>query len=146
MSGHKGDKLFSDLLEPYYRQTEETVKFDVNTVMNKPVINSSYLSLHYNNEEQVIDNTLFISSYDYNRIMKHHGTRTWLKDFPNYKLREPTKLILKLRNPAIFEKLEKSRIGRKIEPVYTFCVYDLFDLGPAVYIKRLGIKIRNKLK
>ena len=113
--------------------------------MNKPVILAEFPTLKWNNQDQVIDNTLFLSSEHYAQLMKHHGTRSWLEDFPAYTLKKVPPFVLKLRNPAIFEKLEHSKIGRRFVPFYTFCVYYLFDLGPMVYIKRLGIKIKKKL-
>jgi len=143
MTGEKDSPIFQKLLEPYL-DTASNEGYRTNTSMNESVLLKEYPTLKKNNQDQVIGHTLFISSERYAQLMKHYGTRSWLGDFPAYKLKKVPGFVLKLRNPAIFEALESRKIGRRIEPLYTFMVYDLFDLGIGVFIKRLGIKFKRK--
>ena len=54
-----------------------------------------------------------------------------------------TKLKRFLRKPERFDWIE-NHFGKKVTDVYTFFSYDLLEMGPLYYIKRLIHKIRKK--
>ena len=104
-----------------------------NNKMNEPVIKDMFPELLWNNQTQIIRGSLFMSSSDYGRYMKHYGNRSWC-DIPNYKVSKNNWLKRKLRNPEVFDRLEKSG-NRKLLSIYTFISFDFLDLGPIYYIK-----------
>lgn len=127
-----------------YLLDESQDHFRINSVMNKPVIQKEFPELKWNDHSQTIRNQYFMSTSEYSRLMKHYGTRSWCDDLPDYKVSGDMWLKRVLRNPAIFEKLEGNSIGKKVLPLYTFVSYDLLDLGPLFYIKRMYLKVKNR--
>lgn len=131
------------LMKPYLSEDSQE-KFLTNTEMNKPIIKEVFPELRWNDNSQIIRNQYFMSTSEYAGLMKHYGTRSWCDDLPDYKFSGDMWLKRVLRKPEIFEKLESISIGRKVLPLYTFISYDLLDLGPLFYIKRLYLKVKNR--
>ena len=136
--------LVSELLESY-QGIEYTLESEtVNSIMNKPVIQKMFPTLRWDAKSQTIGTAHFMGGDVYHTLMRHHGTRSWCDDLPEYTVKHHPKLDKFLRNPKIFEFLEGKRFLRWIVPIYTFLVYDFLDLGPMYYIKRIFKKLRKK--
>lgn len=136
--------LVNALLESYWSIEYTLENETVNSIMNKPVIQKLFPSLRWNAKSQTIDNCHFMGGDVYHTMMLHHGTRSWCDDLPDYKVKHHPRLDKVLRNPKIFEFLERKRWRRWFVPIYTFLVYDFLDLGPLYYIKRFFKKLRRK--
>lgn len=144
--GIQGAQLSKELLEPYLR-THYLVETEmVNSKMNYPVFKRKFPALKWDGRTQIQNNTIIIGCLDYASCMMHHGTRTWCDNLPEYQVSKSNKMKRILRNPEIFQKMEKHTILRKIIPVYEFFAYDFLDLGPIYFIKRQLLKLRNKRK
>lgn len=136
-------QLTEKFLKPYFLDLNHE-GFKTNTEMNKSIIKEMFPGLKWNDSSQNIRKHYFMSSSEYAGLMKHYGTRSWCDDLPDYKVSGDIWIKHVLRNPAIFERLENSQIGKRILPVYTFMSYDLLDLGPLFYIKRMYLKVKNR--
>lgn len=136
--------LIEKFLDCYIKEEFDKNRVKTNTTMNKPVILDMFPELIWNASTQVINNNMIMSPGEYNCIMKHYGTRSWLDNNPGYKLTKDNRLKRLLRNPKIFQRLGESSIGNKLLPIYEFISYDVLDLGLIYYIKRLGLKIKNR--
>lgn len=115
---------------------------------NTEMLLSVCTSMIRNGRRQQVDDVLILSPQDYSRCMKHYGTASWT-DNPNL---DPEKLVrhykdtrLKrfLRQPQRFELVEK-HFGKKAVKLYTFCVYDLMEMGLGFYLKKLYKKVLRK--
>ena len=146
MGASEGNALINKLLMPYENTVYSKDTATVNSVMNKPVFLEAFPGLKWNGRTQFFGSTCIVGCDEYGRIMKHHGTRSWCDDLPEYKISGFWGIKKVFRNPAIFEFMEQRKWLRKLIPVYTFAVYDFLDLGPIYYIKRIAMKLRrNKL-
>ena len=144
LGGAVGAELCHRLLESYVGSHYTKEKELVNSLTNKPVLIEMYPYLEWNGETQIVGNTYFMGIAEYCAKMKHHGTRSWCDDLPEYKISGFWGLKKFLRNPKIFSFLEKNTLLTKLTPIYEFLVYDFLDLGPIYYIKRLMIKLRKR--
>lgn len=140
----KNSELLESFLECYKNIHFDCKKMKTNTAMNKPVIKKYFPTLKWNAETQIINNTYIMSPGEYNLIMKHYGTRSWLENNPGYVVTKDNKLKKILRSPKIFECLDRTKLGRKVIPIYEFISYDLLDLGVLYYIRRIILKIKNE--
>ncbi len=136
--------LCKRLLSSYVNSHYSKVTEKVNSLTNKPLLVELYPSLVWNGETQITKDTYFMGIHEYGSKMKHHGTRSWCDDLPDYKISGFWGLKKFLRNPKIFSFLEKNTLLTKLTPIYEFLVYDFLDLGPIYYIKRLMIKLRER--
>lgn len=118
----------------------------VNTAINKPTFTKLFPELKWNGKTQIIQNTYFMGCFEYGGLMKHYGMRTWLDYLPEYKVHSAGKIRSALRNPQIFDFLEKTKLGRMISKPYQFIVYDLFDMGPIYFIKRKMLKVYARMR
>lgn len=115
---------------------------------NTEMLISLYPSMIRNGCRQQIGDILLLSPDDYSRYMKHYGTALWT-DKPNLTFNQAahryrdTWLKRFLRKPRKFELIEK-HLGKKAVKLYTFCVYDLMELGPSFYLKKLYKKVLRK--
>lgn len=111
----------------------------VNTKMNEPIIREMLPNLKWNGKTQLFElediKILIVGCEEYSQKMKHHGTRSWCDNLPEYTVSRNNRLKKWLRKPEYFEKLESCNIGKRLLPLYTFVSYDLFDLGPIFYLK-----------
>ena len=132
------------LLEPYlnghYTKETETV----NSMVNKPVFLSYFPNLKWDGKTQIHSSTYIMGIEEYSTKMKHHGTRSWCDNLPEYTISGCWKLKKFLRNPKFISFLESKTLLRKIAPLYIFLVYDFLDLGPIYYVKRTAMKIRSR--
>lgn len=138
----KESRLCTDLLNSYINIHYSKEQEIVNTQMNKPILVAKFPTLKWNGKEQEMKDTLFIGVKEYGKLMKHYGIRSWCDNLPEYTLSKDNKIKKILRNPIIFEKMEKTRIGKKIAKMYEFMVYDFLDMGVCYYLKRIWLKRR----
>lgn len=130
-----GSCLCREMLEQY-KEIHYTSEKQMNTSMNKPVFKKAYPTLEWNGKTQIFGNDYIMGCEEYSSFARHYGTRSWCHNLPEYSVRTPNWIIRKLRNPKIFQWLERfSRLGMILK-VYQFAVYDLYDLGLEYYIKR----------
>lgn len=100
--------------------------------------------LKWNGKTQIIGNNYIMGFLEYDKIMKHYGTRSWMQGLPNYSVRTPNWVIKKLRSPSIINKLEANIRLKTMARMYEVIVYDLYDLGPLHFIKLKIYKRKNK--
>lgn len=144
MGAKKGSEMCRQLLQPYLENTYSKEGEIINSMMNKPIIQSFFAGMQWNGLQQVINNSCLMGIAQYGQMMKHHGMRSWCDNLPSFKISKDSKLKRKLRNPKIFAWMEKKKGFRKLVPVYEFMVYDLLDLGVFYYFKRLWMKLKRK--
>lgn len=143
----KRDPVCKAMRDAYDEIEFNKSKLIVNTRNNKPILEKFFPELEWNNVTQHCKNYLFISTEEYNSLMKHYGTRTWCANFPKkYKVKPENKLTKFLRKPEIFKFMENNRVLKKAVPLYTFMVYDLLSMGPIFYIRLNLNKIKIKIK
>lgn len=98
-----------------------------------------------NNKNQTFeDGTVILSTNIWQHYLIHWGTGTWVDGGREQvdKVYKYTKLKTWLRNPKFFVNIHKF-FGKKAEYIYEFLVYDLIDMGPGYYLKRI---IKKKIK
>lgn len=109
-----------------------------------------YKEFKRNNKFQIMTNNFVFLPYNImNKYSIHYGAGTWC-DRENQGgniLPKPkdTKIKRLLRNPKIFVKIHKY-FGEKAEYIYEFLVYDLIEIGPLYFIKRVIKRIKLKYK
>ncbi len=139
----KDSLLCRNLLSTYENAHYSEATQQVNTKMDKPVIQRMYPALLWNDSTQIIENTYFMSSSDYGLLMKHHNTRSWCVGLPEYTVSKDSGLKRLLRKQWIYDGLEKNRLGKKVLPYYIWLSYDFLDMGILFFIK---LKINKILK
>ena len=85
---------------------------------------------------------MIYSNEEYSKFAIHYGVGTWI-DGERWKRKgeyRDTWLKRYLRKPEKFEMIEK-KFGKKGLSFYTFIAYDLLEVGPIYYMKRLLKKI-----
>lgn len=104
-----------------------------------------------NNRTQTFeDGTLILSTNVWQQYLIHWGTGTWVDGGrepvknADQKVYKETKLKTWLRNPKIFVRIHHI-FGKKAEYLYEFLVYDLIDMGPRYYIKRIAKKLMKRI-
>lgn len=136
----KNDAFIKCLLD-VYRDLE--FKYQINTTLNFPLFNQSFPELIMNNNTQIVNGTLFLSNSDYNKIMHHYGTRSWLDNKVEYKVRwKDTRIRRMIRNPKIYKALGSK--SYKLMNFYEFLTFDLLDMGPMYFVKRRIKNFRSK--
>ena len=109
---------------------------------NTEALCSIYPDFRRNGKTQLLDGCLILSGGEYASFAHHHGTASWVEgNKGNHKFKD-TKLKRFLRKPTRFDWIEK-HLGKKVTAIYTFLVYDLLEMGPMFYIKRLISKIKR---
>ena len=146
LGGHAGSELCQKLLEPYLNSSYSKDTEQVNSMVNKPVFLSQIPNLAWDGQNQLHGRTYIMGTDDYGKRMKHYGTRSWCDDLPEYTISGFWRLKKFLRNPKFISFLESSKLLRKIAPIYIFLVYDLLDLGPLYYVRRITKKIKSRTK
>lgn len=136
----KGLPLIKDMIDAYKNEHFDSNNMVVNTVINMPIIRSK-TGLVLDGSNQIIDNIEFISTGMFSNFAVHYGTRTWDESQQNYTLkRKPyknTAIKRFLKDPKKFEYIENHFGEGCILKLYTFITYDLIEMGPVYYIKRL---------
>lgn len=140
----KGSLLCQELLEPYQGCVYAKDNEIVNSMMNKPIFKKFLPGLQWDGKKQVINNNCIMGTSEYGKLMRHHGMRSWCDNLPSYKVSKDNKLKRLLRNPKIFTWMESKKVWCKMIPIYEFLAYDLLDLGPFYYFKRLALKLKRK--
>ena len=102
-----------------------------------------YPTFQRTGQTQIIDGCIFLSMSDYDKLMLHHGTATWVDCKVDGKGHKPSKFNDFIRDPKKFVFLEK-HFGQKAVDIYEFLTYDLRDYGLMYYIKRKFLKIKSK--
>lgn len=110
---------------------------------NTEALRSVYPTLQRNGQTQHIDGTAILSCGDYASFAHHHGTMSWVDGDKGQHVYKDTKLKRILRKPEYFDWIE-NHLGKKAMAVYTFAVYDLMEMGPVYYMKRIINKIRKR--
>jgi len=92
---------------------------------------------------------VFIPTEIWKNFSIHHGTGTWVEGGRDFTLNEKSatghpEVKKWLRNPEYFLRIRKV-FGRKGEYVYEFLAYDLIDMGPLYFAKRMVRKIRARV-
>ena len=109
---------------------------------NTDALRSAYPQFQRNGTPQFFDGVRILSGGEYNAIAYHHGTKSWVDGPIKEHIFKDTKLKRWLRKPEYFDFIEK-RFGKKTMSFYTFLVYDLLEMGPLYYVKRLWKKLRK---
>ena len=139
-----GSELCKKMLLCYCEKSFSNFQQKVNTHINKLVICNYFSMLKWNGKTQIIGNNYIMGFLEYDKIMKHYGTRSWMQGLPNYSVRTPNWVIKKLRSPSIINKLEANIRLKTMARMYEVIVYDLYDLGPLHFIKLKIYKRKNK--
>lgn len=130
-------EVIKSLIEPYKEIHFTGDRGQINTMMNLPILESMFPSLIWNNQRQLIGDTLFIPTGEYNQIMKHYALHSWLDDKVEYKVRKENGIMRTLRNPNLLNAIKKNKILKIAYPFYEFLVFDLLDMGLLYFLKRL---------
>lgn len=109
---------------------------------NTDALRNRYPQFQRNGTSQFFDGVRILSGDEYFKIAFHHGTKSWVDGPVGTHAFKDTKLKRWLRKPEYFDFIEK-RFGKKAMSIYTFLVYDLMEMGPMYYAKRLWKKLRK---
>lgn len=132
----------------YYENHHFLIKGAPDVSVGCPVINTAVLKtiqdFALNGKTQYLSQrTLVMSGTDYAKYAKHHGAMSWVegirpskREYKNLKIKEI------LRSPSCFKFIDKY-LGRRMNKIYTFIVFDLFECGLTYYIRRLIWKMKN---
>lgn len=110
---------------------------------NTEALKNCYPDFRRNGQSQAFDGVRILSGSEYAQLAQHHGTASWVDGPVEKHIFKDTKLKRWLRKPSRFEWME-TYCGKKLTAIYTFLVYDLLEMGPLYYIKRLIMKLRKK--
>lgn len=151
--GTAGDPLIRKLMESYF-----DVLFtpdDLNSIscpgLNTPVIQDHLPAFSANQSSQRVDQYAFLAEAEYQKFAHHHGAFSWRDAEQDYALQFAHKTVhvsrfrQALRHPSIFRFFRKHH-WRRIEKIYTFLVYDLFDYGLRYWVVRIWCKIIRPFK
>lgn len=108
---------------------------------NTDALRNQYLQFKRDGTAQFFDGVRILSGDEYYTLAYHHGTKSWVDGDTGTHVFKDTKLKRWLRKPECFDFIEK-KFGKKAMQIYTFLVYDLLEMGPMFYLKRLWKKLR----
>lgn len=110
---------------------------------NTEALKERYSQFQRNGKPQCFAGVRILSAGEYNAAAHHHGARSWVEgeERETYVFKD-TKIKRWLRKPEYFDFIE-DKFGKKAMRVYTFLVYDLMELGPVYFMKRLWMKLRK---
>ena len=147
------DPLVKKLLESY-----KNIEFDPQKtnelacpLLNTPVIKEMIPNLVQNNSTQLIDNYAFISENEYWKFAKHYGAFSWRSEEQDKALEyarknhTASKFRQMLQNSSLSSFLEKHHL-RKLNKLYIFLVYDLFDYGIRYWLMKVKFKCIGMLR
>ena len=109
---------------------------------NTEALRSMYPQFQRNGTAQYFDGVRILDGTEYNSLAYHYGTKSWVDGPTEKHVFKDTKLKRWLRKPECFDFIEL-HFGKNFVNVYTFIVYDLMEMGPVYYIKRLLTKLRK---
>lgn len=109
---------------------------------NTEALRNSYAQFMRNGTAQYFEGVRILSGHEYSALAFHHATKTWVDGPAEKRTFKDTKLKRWLRKPEYFDYIEQ-KFGTKAMRVYTFVVYDLMEMGPVYYVKRLWLKLRK---
>lgn len=110
---------------------------------NTEALRNKYTRFQRDGSSQLFDGVRVLSGDEYQKIAFHHETKSWVDGYIGKHEFKDTKLKRWLRKPKHFDFIEK-RLGKRAMKIYTFLVYDLLEMGPVYYFKRLLSKISVK--
>lgn len=132
----------------YYENNHFIVKGKPNLSIGCPAINTEILKsikdFVLNGKTQYVSQRILVlSEMDYAKYVKHYGAMSWIEGVkPVKKVYKNLKIKEILRSQKYFEFVEKY-FGRRMNKIYTFIVFDLFELGFVYYIRRLIWKMKH---
>lgn len=95
-----------------------------------------YPQLRRNGQNQVLENTLFVSPATFNQYAKHWGTATWVDGYKAQPhVYKDNALKRCLRREQNFNFIERV-FGERAVNLYTVLAYDVLEYGIVYYIKR----------
>ena len=115
---------------------------------NTEALVATYSEFRRNGVHQCFNHVIVLSGDDYAKVAKHYSTGLWgegMKAGEKKREFKDTKFKRFIRKPEIIDWIE-GKVGKKAADIYVFCVYDLMELGPLYYLKRLMKKIFGKRK
>lgn len=132
----KKSDVIKKLMESYKEIHFTGDRNQVNTMMNLPIFESLFPSLKWDTKRQIIEESLFITTGEYNKIMKHYALHSWLDDKVDYKVRKENRVMKALRNQKLLHRIKKCKLGNKFYPIYEFFAFDFLDMGAVYFFKR----------
>lgn len=149
----KNNPLILAMLEDYHGRQffkpNGALNLEACTYYNTTVLEKSIPELLLNDRHQEINGFAFLTTGEYGQIASHHYSASWT-DTPKTVITEKrpwkdTKLKRFLRDPQK-QKWVRSHMGYRGQKTYEFFAYDLLELGPIYFFKRLILKIKKKIK
>lgn len=141
-AGHCTTKAMLSYYEGKHFVIREKLDLSPCPAKNTEALRSVYPAFQRNGQTQHIDGTAILSCSEYTLFAHHHGTMSWVDGDKGTHVYKDTKLKRFLRRPEYFDWIEQ-HLGKKATAVYTFAVYDLLEMGPVYYIKRISHKLRK---
>lgn len=143
IKGHKAVKAMLRFYEGKHFEINGRTKMIPCPAGNTQALAETYNMFKRNGNTQNFDKILIFSSGNYSEKAVHHGTATWVDNYiKQKKAYRDSKYKIILRNYRIFDFLERW-FGKKVVDIYTFCVYDLFEMGIIYYLKRAILKLKG---
>ena len=144
-------KYLLDRYESMEFELRHGVFAQVCTQIETEALEEYYFDFRRNDRRQEFsDGVVFLPTDTWKNFSIHHGTGTWVDGRRDATLnaenaaRHP-KVKKWLRNPEYFLRIRRV-FGRKGEYIYEFLVYDLIDMGPLYFTKRIVKKVRKRAR
>ena len=144
-------KYLLDRYESMEFELRHGVFAQVCTQIETEALEEYYFDFRRNDRRQEFsDGVVFLPTDTWKNFSIHHGTGTWVDGGRDATLnaenaaRHP-KVKKWLRNPEYFSRIRRV-FGRKGEYIYEFLVYDLIDMGPLYFTKRIVKKVRKRAR
>ena len=151
ISQTRGAKAYFLFLNERFINTGVGVFAQVCTQIETEALEEYYFDFRRNDRRQEFsDGVVFLPTDTWKNFSIHHGTGTWVDGRRDATLnaenaaRHP-KVKKWLRNPEYFLRIRRV-FGRKGEYIYEFLVYDLIDMGPLYFTKRIVKKVRKRAR
>ena len=149
----KNDALVKQLIDCYHNVTFTVDNIHVLTcpALNTPVILNTFPTFKLDSSNYIRDGYAFINEAEYYKFARHYGSYSWRTEEQDIALAYASKQVKVskfrqiLRKPAIFAFLRNHKLTR-IENIYRFAVYDLFDYGIPYWFVRIKLKLLRLLK
>ena len=144
-------KYLLDRYESMEFELRHGVFAQVCTQIETEALEEYYFDFRRNDRRQEFsDGVVFLPTDTWKNFSIDHGTGTWVDGGRDATLnaenaaRHP-KVKKWLRNPEYFLRIRRV-FGRKGEYIYEFLVYDLIDMGPLYFTKRIVKKVRKRAR
>lgn len=104
---------------------------------NTEALRNQYPQFQRNGSPQIFENVRILSGTEYAAIAYHHGAKSWVDGASSTPHAfKDTRFKRWMRKPERYDKIER-KLGKKALAIYTFISYDLLEMGPVYYIKRV---------